>query len=70
MGKPKKTVEDKKAKALLGKRVRFIGMGRNVFKACNFCGIKRRNAMFSMYEDKYYCNEDCIKMEILSKKAA
>jgi hypothetical protein len=65
VGKAKKNREQN-TKILLGKRVRFLGLF-GATRSCSYCGTTKGKGMFSEYKEQYYCNEDCIRMELLTK---
>jgi hypothetical protein len=60
MGKSKKNREIN-SKVSLGKRVRYIGLF-GASRSCEFCGNTKHNGMFSEYDGKFFCNEECIRM--------
>jgi hypothetical protein len=64
MAKPKEQAEI----TTLGKRVRYIGLGNAHFE-CDWCENTFSRGMISEYEDKRFCNEDCIKMYIRVNKS-
>lgn len=64
MGKPKEQNEHQP----LGRKVRFIGLGKDVFAKCHYCCFPKRTGMFVEYQSNLYCNDDCIKMELASTR--
>lgn len=61
MGKPKEQQEQG-----LGKKVRVIVLGKDKTAECHYCGTSKRRGMFVEYQTNIYCNDDCIKMELMT----
>ena len=51
----------KEAKALLGRKVLFVGLGKGVVNICPKCKSSTSRGMVSEYQDKLYCSEICVK---------
>lgn len=50
---------NKPQKILVGKKVLYIGMlGQTT--TCPQCNRSKRKGMVSLYNDQYYCSEDCV----------
>lgn len=56
MGSPKVKRED--ARVMMGKKIRYIGVGGTLFR-CS-CGRTIKRGMVSEYQEQLYCSEDCI----------
>ncbi len=51
----------KTAKKLLGEKVLFVGLGKNVVNTCPNCKSSTSRGMVSRYQDKMYCSELCVE---------
>ena len=64
MGKPKKNAKtglsQREVKEPVGKKIMYIGFF-GASESCVYCKRQFKKRMISEYNNKFFCNDDCIK---------